>query len=144
MKKISSIIGVALVTSFLFTSCIGTTKSSNTVGDWYYEISRNMGGYQISLKTKLTIIRNGPGDYEYQLKETVTDAMYGGQPKNEYSSGKLEEYIKDNKWRFSGGKFGNRGGYIKVPSDKWDDYKPYEISVHFASGRGNSMTFTRY
>ena len=55
MKKISSIIGVALVTSFLFTSCIGTTKSSNTVGDWYYEISRNMGGYQISLKTKLTI-----------------------------------------------------------------------------------------
>lgn len=144
MKKILSIIGVALVASFLFTSCSGTIKGSNTVGDWYYEISRNMGGYQISQKTILTIIRNGPGDYEYQLKETVTDAMYGGQPKNEYSSGKFEENIIDNKWRFSGGNFGNRGGYIKVPSDNWDDYKPSEISVRFASGRGNSMTFKRY
>ena len=43
-----------------------------------------MGGYQISQKTKLTIILNGPGDYEYRLEKTVIDAMYGGQPKNEY------------------------------------------------------------
>lgn len=148
MKNILSIITIALVTTFILTSCggtiKGTIKASNTVGDWYQEISRNMGGYQISAKTKLTIIRNGPGDYEYRLETTRVDAMYGGQPKTEYSSGRFEEDVKDNKWRFSGGDYGNRGGYIVVPSDNWDDYKPSEITIQFASGRGNSMIFNRY
>jgi len=144
MKKIFSILSIALVVTFLFTSCGGTIKCSNTAGDWYHEISRNMGGYQISSKTKLTIIRNGPGEYEYRLETTVVDAMYGGQPKTEYSSGRFEKDIKDNKWRFSGGAYGNRGGYIAVPSDDWDDYKPSEITIQFDSGRGNSMTFNRY
>ena len=40
-----------------------------------------MGGAKISIKTKLTIIRNGPGDYEYEVEETVIDEMYGGVPK---------------------------------------------------------------
>lgn len=139
-----TIFGVILFASVILTSCSGAIKGSNTVGNWYHDISRDMGGYQISQKTKLTIIRNGPGDYEYRLEQTVIDAMYGGQPKNEYSSGRFEENISENKWRFSGGDFGNRGGYIQVPSDNWDDYKPSEITIRFASNRGNSMTFKRY
>ena len=75
MKKIFSILSVALVVTFLFISCGGKVNGSNTVGDWYHEISRNMGGFQISAKTKLTIIRNGPGDYEFRLETTVVDAM---------------------------------------------------------------------
>ena len=143
MKKILRIITIVLVSAFFCTSCGGKIKSSNTVGDWFQEISRNMGGYQISAQTKLTIIRNGPGDYEYRLETTTIDAMYGGQPKTEYSSGSFEKDIRDNKWRFKGGDFGNRGGYIIVPSDKWDNYKPTEITIQFDSGRGNSMTFNR-
>ena len=135
---------MALVTAFLFTSCGGKIKGSNIVGDWYQEISRNMGGSQISAKTKLTIIRNGPGNYVYRLETTIVDEMYGGQPKTNYSSGSFEKDINDNKWRFNGGDFGNRGGYIVVPSDKWDDYKPSEITIQFGSGRGNSMTFNRF
>ena len=38
---------------------------------------------------------------------------------------------------------GERGGYISIPSDEWDDYKPKTLSVHFASGRGSSMTFNK-
>ena len=144
MRKLNTILVVKLFASVTLTSCSGTIKGSNTVGDWYHEISRNMGGYEISQKTILTIIRNGPGDYEYQLKKRVRDAMYGGQPKNEYSSGKFEEIIKENKWRFSGGDYGNRGGYIEVPSDNWDDYEPSEITVRFGRNRGNSMKFERH
>ncbi|MDB2463663.1 hypothetical protein N9W69_02470 [Flavobacteriaceae bacterium] len=142
MKKVFTIISVILVTASILTSC-GRVKTSNTVGDWYHEISRNMGGYYISSRTKLTIIRIEAGVYEYKLATTLTDEMYGGYPKTEYSSGKFEEYIRDSKWVFSGGDFGNRGGYIEVPTDQWDDYNPSKLTIHFESGRGNSMTFTR-
>lgn len=142
MKKVMAIFAVILATASLLSSC-GRIKTSNTVGDWYHETSRNMGGYNISAQTKLTIIRIEAGVYEYKLATTVADQMYGGNPKTQYSSGKFEEYIKENKWVFNGGDFGNRGGYIEVPRDEWDDYKPTTLTVHFASGRGNSMTFTR-
>ena len=74
---------------------------------------------------------------------TVTDQIYGGNLKTQYSSGKFEEYIKDNKWLFSGGDLGNRGGYIVIFAGQWDDYKPNTLTINFESGRGNSMTFTK-
>jgi len=129
------------IVSILF-SC-GRIKTSNTVGDWYYTTGRNMGGYNITAQTKLTIIRIEAGVYEYKLATTVIDQMYGGIPKTNCSFGKFEEYINEHKWVFSGGEFGNRGGYIQVPEDKWDDYKPSNLEVNFASGQGNSMTFKR-
>jgi hypothetical protein len=142
LKKLMKIFVAIIFTSTLLCSC-GKIKTSNTVGDWYHITSSNMGGYNISAKTKLTIIRIEAGIYEYKLATTVIDQMYGGNPKTQYSSGKFEEYIVDNKWVLSGGDFGNRGGYIEVPKDQWDDYKPTNIIVHFANGRGNSMNFTR-
>jgi hypothetical protein len=102
-----------------------------------------MGGYNITSQTKLSIIRIEAGVYEYNLATTMIDQMYGGNPKTQYSSGKFEENIKDNKWVFSGGAFGNRGGYIVIPEDHWDDYKPNTLTVNFESGRGNAMTFTK-
>lgn len=143
MRKLITFSLLVLLVSLVLSSCSGTIKGSNTVGDWYHETSRNMGGYQITAKTKLTIIRNGPGDYEYRLATTIIDAMYGGQPKTEHSKGRFEDNIRDNKWRFQGGDFGSRGGYIAVPKDNWDDYRPSTIKVYFASGRGDSMTFRR-
>lgn len=144
MKKIMTIFGAVLFASFILTSCNNVANGTKkTVGNWYHEISRNMGGFQISMNTKLSIIRNGPGDYDYTLSTTVVDQMYGGQPKTEYSTGKLDEVIEDGKWKFITGDFGNRGGYIVVPSDKWENNSPTEITIQFASGRGNSMTFKR-
>lgn len=143
MKKTLSLLSIALITSFLITSCSGNVKGLNTVGDWHHEISRNMGGYQISQKSKLTIVRNGTSDYEYQLETITIDAMYGGKPKRSNTSGIFEKNTSANKWRFSGGDFGERGGYIQIPSDNWDNYKPSDILIGFASGRGNPMTFTR-
>ena len=77
------------------------------------------------------------------LITTVTDQMYGGQPKTEFSNGKLDEVVENGKWKFLTGDYGNRGGYIVVPSDEWENNSPNEIVIEFESGRGNSMTFQR-
>ena len=143
MKNILSFL---IVSSIFATSCNSFVqlKTSNTVGVWHNTVSKNMGGYQISIFTELTIIRNGRADYSYILKQTKTDAMYGNQPKTESFRGKMEEGMNsNNEWTFIGGSYGERGAYIKVPDDRWNDYKPSEIIVSFAQGRGDSMIFIR-
>ena len=144
MKKLSRFIDYLILVSVIFIiGCSHTykLKSSNTVGDWYCVIDKNIGGFNISAKTKLIIKRNGPGDYEYQTETTITDEMYGGLPKTEYSNGKIEKEVMNYKWHFINGDFGNRDGYIVIPHDKWDDYKPTEITIQFSSGKGDSMIF---
>jgi hypothetical protein len=157
MKKVMIIIGAIILASIVLTGCGGKSHSnsnndssaaeitvgSNTVGDWYHSISRNMGGYDITASTKLTIIRTDNGAFEYKLATEVIDQMYGGNPKTEYSHGKLEQNAIDKKWAFSSGDFGDRGGYIEVPMDNWNDYEPTSLTVSFAAGRGNSMIFTK-
>ena len=83
MKKLIKYSSVFLLSTLLLGSC-ARIKTSNTVGDWHHEISRNMGGYNISSKSKLTIIRIEAGVYEYKLAITTTDQMYGGIPKTKY------------------------------------------------------------
>ena len=90
-------------------------ETYNTVGDYYHQVSRNMGGFQISSNTKLSIKRNGPGDYDYSISQTIIDQMYGGQPKTDFSSGKLDGAIQEGKWKFISGNYADRGAYIVVP-----------------------------
>lgn len=144
MAKPNLILGSLIFVSFfaLF-SCNKTIKTSNTVGDWENTISKKMGGYTISQTSILSIIRKEAGVYEYLLKSTTTDEMYSGVPKTQISTGKFEEYIKDNKWVFEDGDFGERGAYIQIPEDQWDNYKPEQIEIQFASGRGSTMIFSR-
>lgn len=103
-----------------------------------------MGGFDISATTELTIRKDGPGDYKYQMKVTTIDEMYGGVPKQTNSSGSLNsKEIKNNEWKFVGGDLGERGAYIKIPENNWIS-SPGSITVYFASGRGNSMELKRY
>lgn len=132
-----------LLLTYIISCGNNIAKTSNTTGKWLHTNSRVMGGYSISQNNKLIIIRNGPGDYEYTLTTVTTDQMYGGEPKRTFSSGKLDSKIIENEWRFVSGELGERGGYIQVPTDKWDDYSPTEIVVNFSSDRGDSMVFTR-
>ena len=60
------------------------------VADWYHFNSQNMGGYNISIETKLAI-KNKNGEIAYMIKETVTDQMYGGVPKSEFFEGTLNK-----------------------------------------------------
>ena len=131
---------------FLIINCSSSPtvcKTSNTVGVWKNSISRNMGGYSISQDTELEIKRYGPGDYEYFLNQTVVDQMYGGKPRYINSRGSFKDQIMDKKWRFDGGDFGEKGGYIEVPSDCWNNYKPDRLIISFSKGRGNTMIFTK-
>jgi hypothetical protein len=130
----------------IFNSCSTkptVCKTSNTVGVWNHYVSKNMGGYLISQTSELVIKRYGPGDYEYFLYQTTIDQMYGGQPKYFNSKGGFKDQIIDNKWRFDGGDFGKSKGYIEVPSDCWDNYKPNRLIVSFPKGNGNTMIFTK-
>jgi hypothetical protein len=136
-----------IVLVFIISSCGSSNNppqvdGTSIVGDWIHEKSRIMGGYKISSKTVLSIIRNGPGDYQYSLKTTIIDEMYGGQPKTEMSNGKLDKEVKEKKWRFSDGNFGERGAYIVVPKDDFNNGKPQFLSIRFSPGRGDAMDFT--
>lgn len=97
IRKLSRFIAylILLLTVFIV-GCSRTykLKTSNSVGDWICEIDKNVGGFNMSAKTKLKIIRNGPGDYEYQIQTTIIDEMYGSIPKTEYSNGKIEKRSK--------------------------------------------------
>ena len=143
MVNIKNIILSLLLLTYLISCGYNIAKTSNITGEWVHTEGKVMGGYLISQNNKLIIIRNGPGDYEYTLTTVTTDQMYGGEPKSSFSSGKLDGKIIENEWRFVSGKFGERGGYIQVPTDRWDDYSPTEIVVNFSSDRGDSMVFTR-
>lgn len=141
-----TILGV-LFTSFILTSCnsepiANDVYCSKTVGDWYHEVSKNMGGYGISAESKLTIVRNGDTDFDYNVSTTTVDQMYGGHPKTEYYKGKLDDEVLDGKWKFKTGDYGERGGYIVIPEDSWQN-NPKKLKIEFASGRGNSMVYKR-
>lgn len=142
MKKTLKLLMAMLIVSFVSVGCNSEIDGTKTQGKWYHEVTRNMGGFQISASTELSIKRSGTGDYNYTISTTVIDEMYGGLPKTEFSSGKLDNIVNNEKWKFVSGDFGDRGGWIIVPSDEWKS-NPTEITVQFDSGRGNSMIFHR-
>ena len=141
--KIRYLLGLLIF--FLINSCDSTYHgTANTAGDWYYQKSQIMGGYRITGDHKLTIIRNGPGDYLYKLKVTVRDEMYGGHPKTEYSSGTLESTITNEKWYFSGGDYGERDAYIVINSEYFsENFEPKNLTVRFGTNRGSPINYKR-
>lgn len=119
-----------------------TVPITKIEGDWYNEVSRNMGGFPITASTRLSIWSTDSSNL-YSVSTTVVDQMYGGQPKTEYLTGRLDLVPEDGNWKFRTGDYGNRGGYIIIPSDKWENNRPNEITIEFTSGRGNPMTFKK-
>jgi hypothetical protein len=133
-----------IIIATTFIGCNSSLDGSNVVGTYKHNILKNMGGFNISATSELTIRRDGPGDYKYQMSVTIIDEMYGGVPKQTNSSGSFNsEKIENNEWRFVGGDLGDRAAYIKVPENGWTS-PPSSITVYFGAGRGNAMDFTRY
>lgn len=142
MKKLH-LLGVAVILTFLNSCTPPPVQGSNIVGKWLNVEQKNMGGYEISQVSILTITKESSGEFGYELNQTVRDEMYGSE-KYSTEKGKLDGEVDDKKWRFSTGQFfAERGGYIVVPSDNWDDYLPNEISIRFAENRGSLMIFSR-
>jgi hypothetical protein len=140
--KLKALFIIIIVTTFI--GCNSSLDGSKVVGTYKHNISRNMGGFNISATSELTIRKDGPGDYKYQMSVTTIDEMYGGVPKQTNYSGSLNsEKVENNEWRFVGGDLGDRGAYIKIPGNGWTS-PPSSITVYFASGRGNAMDFVRY
>lgn len=139
--KLKSLLTLTIVITFI--GCNSSIDGSKVVGTYKHNISRNMGGFNIAAISELTIRKDGPGDYKYQMSVTTIDEMYGGVPRLANSSGTLNsEKIENNEWRFISGDLGDRGAYIKIPGNGWTS-SPSNISVYFASGSGNSMEFKR-
>jgi len=140
--KLKALLILTIVITFI--GCNSSLDGSNVVGSYTHYISRNMGGYNISASTELTIRKDGPGNYKYQMNVTTIDDMYGGIQKRTNSFGRLNsEEVKNNEWRFIEGDLGARGAYIIIPDNGWTS-PPSSLSVYFASGSGNSMEFKRY
>lgn len=127
-----------LVTSF---GCDGPIDCTMAAGVYAHEVSRNMGGYNISQSSTLQISKRGPGDYSYVLETTVIDQMYGSNPKYDRSAGSMSGEVLDGyKWAFSGGSLGQRGAYIEIPSGGWTS-KPDFLRVAFPRNGGDAMKF---
>jgi|TARA_B110000908_G_C10038568_1_gene350712 hypothetical protein len=125
MKKFSFIF-LTLI-GITFSSCNSAIKTQNTVGVWENVSVRKDGwGVSIVYKTELEIIRHGAGDYSY--KKTTTE-----NGNTSRSSGKIDERIIDREWRFVSGSYADLDAYVKMPIDKWDDYKPSSLIIGYDS-----------
>lgn len=127
----------------LVIACSSSMDASMVVGTYNHQIVANLGGFNISAYTELTIRKDGPGDYKYEMTVTTMDDMYGGTPRQSHYSGNLEsEGVVNNQWKFVGGDFGERGAYVLLPEEGWST-PPKFIIVGFAEGRGDTMYFDR-
>ena len=152
MKK--TLILLLIIFPILLSSCKSEEQSEGRtgmkfVGEWQSDDSKMIGGYKISYNSRLSINTDEKGNYNYKFKYTITDYMYGGVPKTEYSEGRLDSILTDEfKWKFiSGNYLKERGGFIYISSffdkDYPGDNKPNELSIQFNEGRGDAMLFTR-
>jgi len=113
--------------------------------DWNHKKSQNMGGYNISIETELNIVSiekdNKDKLIKYRIKQTIIDEYSGSVPKFEYEEGSLKHNNK-NKLEFKEGDFEERGAYIIIPEDRWEN-KPKTILIKFEENQGNDMLFNR-
>ena len=152
-----ALIGIAVVVVFFAIMFIADSskeivKVSHIVGEWEYSKTQMMGGREMSMFVTLEITKNGSGkewsDYHYEVNSVFVDQMYGGTPSTKNSTGDFSPVKGGNKLNFSGGDYGERGGYIVVPEDNWVDYFPETLIVKFgtsASGlsRGHDLIFKK-
>ena len=103
-----------------------------------------MGGYYISSKSFLSISKSNEGVFKYNYKTYVSDQMYGTENKlMENSFGTLSNQVSDKKWKFKTGILLDKGSFIIVPEDNWEDYEPSFISVGHGFQRGSNQKFLR-
>lgn len=114
--------------------CQTTSFSQNVTGSYQHTISRVMGGYRIAATTNLEISKKDNQSLSFNITTTTVDEYSGGVPKTEKTSGTLK--LINNKYRFIGGSYGERGAYISSLSASG-------IIVNFAPNRGNLMSFER-
>jgi hypothetical protein len=110
--------------------------SQNLVGSYQHYKSRVMGGYRISSTSNLEISKSTNQSLNYVVRTTITDEYSGGIPKTQETSGVLK--LIDNKYRFIGGSYGERGAYILL-----NNKANANIQVYFAPNRGDVMNFER-
>lgn len=128
--------GLTIILNVSCSSSSNGIDASPITGDYVYTTSKTMGGYEISGKWKLNITRNGDGDYSYTIIKTITDQMYGGNPKSETATGKFAKTLDNNHdWYLIG--YGN--AHISIPYGGFKE-PPSEITMY---GDGDTKHFLR-
>ena len=140
MKYILKII----IFSILLSCNNSIVKGSNIIGNWENTLSKNMGGYQISSKSILSIYKTNNGEFRYSFKTYVSDKMYGSNDKlMEDGTGLLSKEVSDKKWKFSTGILSEKGSFIIVPENNWESYYPTQIEIGHGYQRGSNQIFNK-
>jgi hypothetical protein len=126
----------AVIALLLFLSFHNLCNAQNIIGSYEHFKSRVMGGYRISSTSNLEISKNEKQTLNYFVTTTFVDEYNGSVPKTEETSGVIK--LINNKYKFIGGGYGERGAYI-LPNNKINT----NVIIYFAPSRGDAMIFER-
>lgn len=136
----------AFAVIILLSGCKEGLNKSRAVGIYFYENTNRIDSNEITTKRWLTITDGEKGGYEYGITTTTIinkKEINERDPYKKFSLGMLEENQELNKWLLKGGEFGDKGAYIVIPNDKWNDSGPHEIIIAYLNGKYDPITFTR-
>ena len=144
-----------LIFSVSIFSCSSEDQGINgkkIIGKWYWSaqdkdiqvVGGNLyeGPNKLKIIEELEIFRSPKGRYTYRIKNSIYWEKYNNIPKIEYSVGRIDSQVVDSKLRFVSGDYGDHGGYISVPENKWNTDTVYAITVSFPKGQGREKLFT--
>ena len=144
--KICKILISASALIILLSGCKEGLNKSSAVGVYNFENTNRIEGNEITTKRYLVISEGEKGEYKYSIINTIIvnkKEIEELDPHKKFSLGILEENKELSKWLLKGGEFGDKGGFIIIPDDKWNDFSPREITIAFLKSEYDPITFTR-
>lgn len=144
--KISKILIFVSALIIIHSGCKEGINKSRALGIYNFENTNRIEGNEITTKRSLVISEGEKGEYKYGIINTIIvnkKEIEERDPYKKFSTGILEENKELSKWLLKGGEFGDKGGFIVIPNDKWNDVSPHEITIAFLKTEYDPITFTR-
>ena len=118
-------------------------------GNWYSEISKNMGGMKATLRYDLNITKNG-NVYEYTCEKTFIDEYSGNIPDVSNFEGSIGEIINTGDFqgkatwgvKLIGGEFGEDKGWFEIGTGEVKSQRDF-VYISFPKGKRDAIKFER-
>lgn len=144
--KICKILIFVSALIIIHSGCKEGLNKSSALGIYNFENNNRIEGNEITTKRSLVISEGEKGEYKYGIINTIIvnkKEIEERDPYKKFSTGILEENKELSKWLLKGGEFGDKGGFIVIPNDKWNEVSPLEITIAFLKAGYDPITFTR-